>query len=162
MRGKIALLARAAKVGAVVGLAGLLVAPVAAFASQRAATPDAGTKLVGIFEITGGSCTSSAGVTSGSYFRMLEPAGVDYVPNTSSPCGDTTYTPLLPGTSGGLSTEAYQPNPNPEFDSSGNGLADQITQPRGFVGINFAASTNATKAASSREISKLSALVGTA
>jgi hypothetical protein len=143
-RGELALIVRAAKVGAVVGLAGLLVFPVAAGASQRSEKADASVKLVGVFKITGGSCTSSGGVTSGSYFRMLEPGGATYVPNDSSPCGDTTYTPLLPGKSGGLSTKAYQPNPNPEFDSSGNGLAKKIFQPQGFEGLNFAVSTNAT------------------
>jgi hypothetical protein len=100
-------------------------------------------KLVGVFKITGGTCLS-AGVTSGSYFRMIEPGGV-YVANASSTCGDTTYTPLLPGKSGGLSTKAYQPNPNPAFDSSGNGLAKKITAPQAFEGVNFAVSTNATE-----------------
>lgn len=142
MKGKVGLIARAAKVGSVFGLAGLLIAPVAAAASQGSAKPEASVKLVGVFKITGGEC-SSAGVTSGSYFRMLEPAGT-YVANTSSPCGDTTYTPLLPGKSGGLSTKGYQPNPNPEFDSTGNGLANKITKPESFEGVNFAVSTNAT------------------
>jgi hypothetical protein len=142
MKGEVRLITRAAKVGTVLGLAGLLIAPVAAAASQGSAKPDGSVKLVGVFKISGGKC-SSAGVTSGSYFRMLEPAGT-YVANTSSPCGDTTYTPLLPGKSGGLSTKSYQSNPNPEFDSTGNGLANKITQPQAFEGVNFAVSTNAT------------------
>jgi hypothetical protein len=143
MKGELSVIGRAAKVGTVLGLAGLLVAPVAAFASQRPAKADGAVKLVGIFKITAGACSSSGGVTSGSYFRMLEPGGATYVANTSSPCGDSTYTPLLPGKSGGLSTKAYQPNPDPEFDSSGNGLANKITEPQAFEGTNFAVSTNA-------------------
>jgi len=141
MRGGFGPIARVAKVGTVLGLAGLLVTPVAAAASQRPAA-DASVKLVGVFKITAGACSSSGGVTSGSYFRMIEPGGL-YVANTSSPCGTDTYTPLLPGTAGGLSTKAYQPNPSPEFDSSGNALAAKIFQPQGFEGTNFAVSTNA-------------------
>jgi hypothetical protein len=76
---------------------------------------------------------------------MIEPGTpTTYLANSSSPCGDQTYTPLAPGTSGGLSTTGFQPNPSPEFDSSGNGLANLITQPAGFFGVNFAESTNAT------------------
>src|SRR5580658_5125278 len=104
------LITRAAQVATAVGLAGMLLSPVAASASS-------GVKLKGVFDIAAGQCTSSGGVTSGAYFEMLTPGDVG-VPNTSSSCGTNTDTPLLPGTSGGLSTKAYQPNPNPEFDSS--------------------------------------------
>jgi len=136
MRVSKALITRAAQVAAAVGLAGVLLSPVSASASS-------GVKLKGVFDITAGVCTSSGGVTSGSYFEMLSPGDVG-VPNTSSPCGTDTYTPLSPGTSGGLSTTGYQPNPSPEFDSSGNGLANLITQPAEFVGVYFAESTNPT------------------
>jgi hypothetical protein len=142
MKREVGLTARAAKVGIVLGLACLLAAPVAAAASQGPGTAKA-TKLVGVFKITGGKCSSTGGVTSGSYFRMIEPGGI-YVGNNSSKCKDDTYTPLLPGTAGGLSTKAYQRNPNPEFDTAGNALADLITKPQGFEGINFAVSTNPT------------------
>jgi hypothetical protein len=141
MKVRVRLVSRAAKLGIVVGLAGLFIAPMAASASPT--KPDAGTKLVGVFKITAGSC-SSAGVTSGSYFRMLTPAGATYVANTSSPCGDETYTPLSPGKNGGLSTKKYQPNPSPEFDSSGNALANKIMEPQSFENVNFSVSTNAT------------------
>jgi hypothetical protein len=136
MRVDKARITRAAQVATALGLAGFLLAPVAATASS-------GTKLKGVFDITAGQCTSSGAVTSGSYFEMLTPGGVG-VANTSSPCGTDTETPLAPGTSGGLSTKAYQPNPNPEFDSSGNGLANLITQPAEFEGVYFAESTNPT------------------
>ena len=128
---------RAAQVATALGLAGFLLAPVAASASS-------GVKLKGLFEITPGVCTSSGGVTSGSYFEMITPVSGVAVPNTSSPCGTDSDTPLSPGTSGGLSTTGYQPNPSPEFDSSGNGLANLITQPAEFVGVYFAESTNPT------------------
>ncbi len=138
MRGNTALIARAGAVATAAGLAGLLLFPVAASAGP-------GVKLKGVFGIAAGQCTASAGVTSGSYFRMIEPGTpTTYLANSSSPCGDQTYTPLAPGTSGGLSTTGFQPNPSPEFDSSGNGLANLITQPAGFFGVNFAESTNAT------------------
>ena len=138
MRGNTALIARAGAVATAAGLAGLLLFPVAASAGP-------GVKLKGVFGIAAGQCTASAGVTSGSYFRMIEPGTpTTYLANSSSPCGDQTYTPLSPGSSGGLSTTGYQPNPTPEFDSSGNGLANEITQPTGFFGLNFAESTNPT------------------
>ena len=137
MRVNAGVIARAATVVTALGLTGLLLGPAAGAASS-------GVKLKGVFEITPGQCTSSGGVTSGSYFEMITPVSGVAVPNTSSPCGTNTDTPLLPGTSGGLSTKAYQPNPNPEFDSSGNGLANLITQPAEFVGVYFAESTNPT------------------
>jgi hypothetical protein len=106
----------------------------------------AGTPLMGTFEITAGVC-DTAGVTAGSYFRMIQKNGDPtlgpFVPNTtSSPCGDTTYTPLSPGTDKGLSTAHFQADPKPAFDSSGNATANHITAPQGFFGVNFSTSTN--------------------
>lgn len=99
-----------------------------------------GSELAGLFRIKKGVC-ASAGVTGGSYFRMYDPGG-GLVTNGSSSCGDKTWTPLSPGTDGGLSTSGYQPHPNPAFDSSGNGTNSKITQPEAFYGTRFSTATN--------------------
>jgi hypothetical protein len=100
--------------------------------------------LVGTFAITAGTC--SGGVPSGTYLRMVLSGGSNsagpYFSNSDSTCSDNTYTPLPPGTRGGLVTGAYQPEPSPAFDSSGNALSGQITAPVPFEGVKFATSTN--------------------
>lgn len=115
-------------------------------AGSRSTQPrQAGEALVGTFRITAGECGGD-GITGGSYFRMATPAGNPengpWVNNTSSPCDDNTYTPLSPGTDGGLSTEDYQPHPDPAFDDDNNALADRIIQPTGFNGTDFAVAAN--------------------
>ncbi len=105
----------------------------------------AGEPLVGTFHITAGECGGD-GISSGSYFRMATPAGNPdngpWVNNTSSPCDDNTYTPLSPGTDGGLSTEDHQPHPDPAFDDDNNALASLIIQPTGFNGTDFSVATS--------------------
>jgi hypothetical protein len=106
----------------------------------------ASTNLVGAFTITAGSC--SGGVASGTYLRMVLSGGNNasgpYFSNSDSSCGDNSYTPLSPGSAGGLVTGSYQPTPSPAFDASGNALANQITIPVSFEGVKFATSTNPT------------------
>jgi hypothetical protein len=100
-------------------------------------------ELVGTFRITPGACSSGA---SGSYFRMILPSGDAAGPffeNSDSACTDKTYTPLAPGTDGGLVTGADQPAPSPGFDAKGNSLAVRVMRPVRFVGVAFSASTNA-------------------
>jgi hypothetical protein len=112
-----------------------------------ASTPPAGgTPLVGIFKLTAGSAPAGQGPT-GSYFEMLEGNGAP-LGNLSSPAANKDFTPLSPGTAGGLSTEAYQPAPAPAFagGSSGGALADEIIEPVPFYAINFSAETAATDA----------------
>ena len=99
-----------------------------------------GSTLSGLFAMKKGVC-ASAGVTSGSYFRMYDPGG-GLVTNGSSPCGDKTFTSLSPGRDGGISTLGYQPHPTPEFDGSGNGTNTKITQPEAFYGTRFSTATN--------------------
>jgi hypothetical protein len=105
----------------------------------------AGQLLIGLFKIDAGSC-SSAGVSSGSWFRMVQPGGKPgagpYVGNGDSPCGDKTWSPLHPGSDGGFRTTDFQPVPDPAFDSSGNGTASRITQPTKWFAVNFALATN--------------------
>jgi hypothetical protein len=104
----------------------------------------AGTPLVGTFTITPGSC--SGGAASGTYLRMVLSGGTNtagpYFSNSDSTCSDNTYTPLAPGREGGLVTGSYEPQPSPAFDSAGNALADQITAPVAFEGVNFSTATN--------------------
>jgi hypothetical protein len=107
---------------------------------------DGGSDLVGLFAVDAGEC-ADAGVTAGSYFRMVQPNGDPedgpFVDNPDSSCGDTTFTALSPGADGGLITGEYQPQPEPPFEGdSQNGAADAIVQPQGFFAINFAVATN--------------------
>ncbi len=107
----------------------------------------AGGPLVGTFEVDPGEC-ADAGVTSGSYFRMVQSGGTledgPFIDNADSTCADTTWTALVAGTDGGLVTGDYQPRPDPAFDGEGNGLAAAIIEPVPFFAVGFALSTNAT------------------
>lgn len=95
--------------------------------------------LTGSFSVQPGSC-ALAGPPSGSYVELLE-HGVP-VPNVSSPCGvlASFYTPLATGTYGLLSG-AFEPDPAPTFDSSGNSRADLIVDPVKFLGVGFGLAT---------------------
>lgn len=110
-------------------------------------TTAAGDRLVGLFAVTAGSCTSGA-VPNGSWFRMVQPGGDaengPFVDNNDSPCDDKSATTLRPGSDGGLVTGQHQPAPDPAWDSNGNGLSDRIVQPQRFYGVGFAAATNPT------------------
>ena len=103
------------------------------------------TELVGLFKIEAGVC-DTAGVTKGSYFRMIQPGGKPgegpYVPNGDSPCGDKTWAPMKPGSDGGLKTGAYQAYGDPAFDEGGNGTTSLITEPTNWFAVNFANATN--------------------
>lgn len=129
-------------------IAVLLGASALAVPAQAAPTP-----LVGTFAITAGSC--SGGAVSGTYLRMVLPTGTTsgpYLANADAACDDQTYTPLAPGTDGGLVTGGYQSNPSPAFDGNGNSLAGRITAPTGFFGVAFSTSTNATDPQTGRAV----------
>jgi len=102
--------------------------------------------LVGTWSIDPAVCSDAAAVT-GSYFRMVQGGGTvadgPFVPNADSTCADQTYSALAPGTAG-LITGSFQPQPENPFDEAGNGLADAITAPVKFFGVNFALSSNET------------------
>ena len=102
-------------------------------------------ELVGVFTIEPGTCDATGPVAKGSYFRMIVVNGkVDegpYMPNGDTPCGDKTYSPLLPGDVG-LMTGRYQSEANPPFDDQGNGTTANITKPTKFHGTNFSNATN--------------------
>jgi hypothetical protein len=108
--------------------------------------PAEGTPLVGTFKLTAGTAPSGSAPT-GSYFEMLQSNGSP-LGNLSSPGDDKDYTPLSPGTDGGLKTDGYQPAPNPPFSggTSGGALANKIIQPVPFYGVNFSAETGSTDA----------------
>lgn len=108
--------------------------------SSQVSPATAGEELVGLFKIKKGQCTN-AGVTGGTYFRMIQPNG-GFVSNNDSPCGDKTFTPLSPGSEGGLSTSGFQPHPAQPFDGSGNGTNNKITEPQSFFGVKFSTATN--------------------
>lgn len=133
-------LVAAIAVTAIVGTAGV------ASAHQRSAKKSG--NLVGTFKVKAAECSTAGAPTSGSYFRMLQSGGSleagPFLPNGDSTCADTGYTPLAPGTDGGLRTGKFQSNPDPAFDATGNGLATAIFVPTKFFGVDFAVSTNKT------------------
>lgn len=102
-------------------------------------------ELAGLLRLEPGEC-EDAGVTSGSYFRMVQSNGDleegPFVPNGDSPCGDGTFTPLRPGDDGGLLLGSYQPVPEPAFDDDENALASAIAQPQTWFAVGFGLSTN--------------------
>ena len=102
-------------------------------------------QLVGLFRIDAGECTTG-GVTLGSSFRMINPGGKigdgPYIANGDSPCGDKTYSPMFPGSDGGLRTGAYQPEVSPPFDGGGNGATESIAKGTPFFAVRFAVATN--------------------
>jgi hypothetical protein len=122
--------------------------------ARHSAAAQSGSELVGLFAIQAGSCDEAP---SGSYFRMVQPGGSPasgpFVSNGDSPCGDDTYTPLRPGTDGGIATGAYQPHPDPTFDAGGNALAERITQPQGFFSVRFSTATNSTDPQTNTKVS---------
>lgn len=112
--------------------------------ASATASAQAGAELVGVFAIEAGSC-GGAGAATGSTFRMVQPGGSasgPFLSNSDSPCRDQTVTPLAPGSDGGLSTAAFQPNPAKAFDGGGGGTASAIVKPQKFMGVAFAVSTN--------------------
>jgi hypothetical protein len=141
-------------------LAALMVLATGTFAgASNPAKTKAGGKLVGTFQVEAAECASGA-PTSGSYFRMIQPGGTldagPFLPNGDSSCGDKTYSPLVPGTDGGLITGKFQPQPDPPMDATGNGLADAILKPTKFFAQNFAVSTNATDPQTGERVKPLS------
>lgn len=103
-------------------------------------------ELRGAFAVVAGACAPD-GTRSGSFFRMVQPGGTleegPFVANADSPCEDKTWTPLRPGTDGGLVTGGYQPHPEPAF-AGNDGAAAAIVEPTSFFAVRFAAATNPT------------------
>ena len=120
---------------------------------ERAQSASNAAPLVGTFRIAAGSCASER---SGSFFRMIQPGGSatgPFVSNSDSPCGDKSYTPLRPGSDGGLVTRTYQAQPASPFDAAGNGKSARITAPQKFYGVDFATATNPTDPQTNAKVS---------
>lgn len=112
------------------------------FAPAASAQPVA---LNGLFALDGGVC--SGGSVTGSFFRMILPAGSTsgpFLSNSDSGCSDKTVTPLAAGTDGGLTSGTYQAQPAQAFDGSGNAVSGRVTRPVKFYGVGFATATNPT------------------
>jgi len=112
---------------------------------NKKATASGSEQLLGLFKVAPGTCTTG-GVTSGSSFRMINPGGKPgegpYISNGDSPCGDKTFSPMFPGSDGGLRTGAYQPEVAQPFDAGGNGLTETIAKGTPFFAVRFAVATN--------------------
>lgn len=104
-------------------------------------SPDSTSPLVGTFRLTPTDCDTTP--PGGSWFQMQDRNG-SAVTNVSGDCGDNSYSPLRPGTDGGLVTDQHQPMPDPAFDGSGDALAERIMQPEVFFGVDFSVATNPT------------------
>ena len=104
------------------------------------------TPLIGTFRLAAGAAPNGQAPT-GSYFEMLTAGGAPFG-NISSPAPNKNYTPLTPGTEGGLRTDAYQQAPTPAFSAgvSGNALASKIIRPVSFYLINFSVQTSGADA----------------
>ncbi|MFT4042720.1 MAG: hypothetical protein QM673_06105 [Gordonia sp. (in: high G+C Gram-positive bacteria)] len=103
------------------------------------------TPINGTLSIASGSCAN--GTATGSFFRMILPAGNTsgpFLSNSDSTCSDKTITLLSPGTDGGLRSGSYQPQPAQAFDAQGNAVAGSVTNPVKFYGVGFATATNPT------------------
>ena len=143
-------------VAALLALA-VVVVPGPADAVAPAARP---TDLVGTLKLTGGSC--SGGKISGTYLRMILPSGGaqgPFLSNNDSSCPDQSYTPLNPGTDGGLRLGSYQPTPTPRFGPDGDAKANRITAPARFYGTSFATATSKTDPQTKRAVPAPSATV---
>ena len=118
------------------------------------------TNLVGTLKLTGGSC--SGGKISGTYLRMILPSGGaagPFMSNNDSSCPDQSYTPLNPGTDGGLRLGSYQTTPTPRFGPDGDAKANRITAPARFYGTSFATATSKTDPQTKKSVPAPSATV---
>jgi hypothetical protein len=113
----------------------------ASSAAPSSAKPTGVHVLVGTFELAPGTCPSATATPTGSWLQMVG-KGDAVIKNSFGGCANPEYTPLSPGTKGGLTTGAFEPNPTPAFSGS-NALADDIAKPVSFFGSNFAMSTQA-------------------
>ena len=125
-------------------------AAVAASPAHRAGGPP----LVGTFRLSPGGY--AAGAPTGSYFRMIYPGGSvtkgKFFANPDSPLANKTYTPVKPGSDGGLQIGKYQPSPSPAFDAKGNARTKRITLPAPFAQIAFGLATLAKDPATGKSL----------
>ncbi len=103
--------------------------------------PPGANKLNGLFRLVPGTQSISGTITGSNFVMKYESAPLQ---NGDSPFYDQTFTPLRPGSDGGLSTVKYQPAPTPAFagGNTGGSLASSITQPQKFFGYDFSITTD--------------------
>lgn len=118
--------------------------------ASASGTPSGTHTLTGTFKIAAGTCASATAVPAGSYLEMLG-NGNAVVKNSFGGCANPDYTPLKPGSKGGLVTGSYEPNPTPAF-AGGNAVASQIIVPVSFFGTNFSISTQAVDPQSHQKV----------
>jgi hypothetical protein len=95
-------------------------------------------RLDGTFVLEAGR--SAGNGATGSYFRMAFPGGGGrYFKNPDSSARDKTYTPVRPGSAGGIVSGRFQQARG--FDGQGNSRAAAIIRPTGFAGIRFGLAT---------------------
>jgi hypothetical protein len=99
--------------------------------------------LRGTFRLTTGQAAAQKAPT-GSWFQMVNPTGAP-LQNLTSPSANKDYTPLAPGTDGGLRTDVFQAPPVPAFSlgATGDALAKRIIHPVSFLGTQFSVVTAA-------------------
>jgi ABC-type amino acid transport substrate-binding protein len=107
--------------------------------SAKAAAP---TRLIGLFKITPGQCTTAQAKPTGSYLIAISAAANHAVTNSQGGCANSSYTPLTPGSDGGLITGGFQTEPRPAFDANRNAAATRIIKPVSFGPFRFGLSTN--------------------
>jgi hypothetical protein len=110
----------------------------------RVAPPPLSGPLKGTFKLDAGTADSGK-PTTGTWFQMLQSNGTP-LQNFSSPSANKDFTPLSPGTDGGLRTDVYQGPPSPAFagGNSGNALARRIIKPVSFFNTDFSIVTAPT------------------
>jgi hypothetical protein len=98
--------------------------------------------LIGTFKLQGGHCAASHGAPTGSFLVIVDSADSKTVANPAGGCANKYYTPLSPGTDGGLATGQFQEDPTPTFNAHGNSLAGAVIKPVSFLGTEFGMATN--------------------
>lgn len=102
----------------------------------------ASTRLIGLFKLTPGQCTTAQAKPTGSYLIAISAAENHAVTNKRGGCTNPAYTPLNPGSDGGLVTGAFQTEATPAFDARRDATASRIVTPVSFGHFKFGLSTN--------------------
>jgi len=106
------------------------------------AKPASSERLIGLFKLAPGRCTTASAHPTGSYLIAISAAQGRAVRNPKAGCANPDYTPLRPGVDGGLITGRFQTQPDPAFDAHRNARADRIVTPTVFGHFRFGFATN--------------------
>jgi hypothetical protein len=121
--------------------AGLVVAALAGCGGHAKAAATS-SRLIGKFALTPGHCTTAQAKPTGSYLVVISAAQNRTAPNPEGGCADPGYTPLRPGTDGGLITGRFQSAAGVAFDAHRNATASRIIAPVAFGPYRFGFATN--------------------